>query len=236
MKPSLELLKDGLIVSCQAPEESPLNRVEILAAFALTAEQNGAAGVRLNGAACIRGTRPLIKVPILGLEKIEIPGYEVYITPTLESARAVIQSGCDLVALDATKRRRPAGQGFSAILKNLRKEFDVAIVADIANLEEGLEAEQMGVDAVATTLSGFTRDTRGHTLPNYDLVCGLARRLKIPLICEGGISTTHQVRRAFEEGAHAVCVGRALTGLDWLVQEYNAATPRMAQAPMKVES
>jgi len=232
MKPSLELLKDGLIVSCQAPDESPLNRVEILSAFALTAEQNGAAGVRLNGAACIRGARPLIKVPIIGLEKSEVPGYEVYITPTLEAARAVIASGCDLIAIDATKRRRPVGQGLATIIKSLRKEFDVGIVADIANIEEGLEAEQMGIDAVATTLAGFTRDTRGHALPNYDLVCGLARRLKIPLICEGGISTTHQVRRAFEEGAYAVCVGRALTGLDWLVQEYNAATPRMTQAPI----
>ena len=232
MKPSLELLKDGLIVSCQAPDESPLNRVEILSAFALTAEQNGAAGVRLNGAACIRGARPLIKVPIIGLEKSEVPGYEVYITPTLEAARAVIASGCDLIAIDATKRRRPVGQGLATIIKSLRKEFDVGIVADIANIEEGLEAEQMGIDAVATTLAGFTRDTRGHALPNYDLVCGLARRLKIPLICEGGISTTHQVRRAFEEGAYAVCVGRALTGLDWLVQEYNSATPRMTQAPI----
>jgi N-acylglucosamine-6-phosphate 2-epimerase len=231
MKRSLELLKDGLIVSCQAPEESPLYRVEILAAFALTAEQNGAVGVRLNGPACIRETRKLVKVPIIGLGKIEIPDYEVYITPTRESARAVASSGCNLIAIDATKRPRPSGESLPALVDCLRREFDIGIVADISNVEEALEAEQLGVDAVATTLAGFTRDTRGHTLPNYDLVCKLAQRLKIPLICEGGISTTHQVRRAFEEGAYAVCVGRALTGLDWLVREYSSATPRMAQAP-----
>jgi N-acylglucosamine-6-phosphate 2-epimerase len=231
IKSSLERLKDGLIVSCQAPEASPLNRIEILVAFALTAEQNGAAGVRLNSTACIQEARKLLKIPILGLQRMHIPGSEVCTTPTIEAARRIVEAGCDLVAIDATRRPRPAGEEVAAIVKMLRKEFIVGIVADISDIEEGLIAEQLGVDAVATTMAGFTRDTRGHALPNYELVSGLARRLRIPLVCEGGISTTHQVRRAFEEGAYAVCVGRALTGLDWLVREYNAATPRMAQAP-----
>lgn len=228
---SLMQLKDGLVVICQAPEGSPLDRVEILAAFAFTAEQNGAAGVRISGPACIAEAKKHIRIPVLGLEKVNLPGYETYITPTRESARRVAAAGCDLVALDATDRPRPPGEDLRSIIEVLRKESDVAIVADVAHVEEALAVEQLGVDAVATTLSGFTRDTRGRALPNYELVSTLACKLKIPLICEGGISTPHQVRRAFEEGAFAVCVGRALTGLDWLVQQYCAATPRITQAP-----
>jgi hypothetical protein len=52
MKAVIEKLRGGLIVSCQAPAGSPLDDAEIIAAFALTAEQQGAVGVRLNA----RGT------------------------------------------------------------------------------------------------------------------------------------------------------------------------------------
>lgn len=228
---SLTKLKDGLIVVCQAPEGSPLESVEILSAFALAAEQNGAAGVRVSGTQCISEAKRRCHIPVLGLEQIQVPKSGVRITPTRQSARRIAEAGSDLVVLDASDRPRPPGEDLRAITEMLRKEFAVAVIADISTEEEGLEAEQVGVDAVATTLSAFDRDPQGRALPNFELVCHLARKLKIPLICEGGISTPHQVRRAFEEGAFAVCVGRALTGLDWLVRQFNAATPRKSQAP-----
>jgi N-acylglucosamine-6-phosphate 2-epimerase len=162
---------------------------------------------------------------------LDIPGNEIYITPTRDSARHVASSGCGLVAIDATQRPRAKDESLEAIVEVLRKEFSVAIVCDVSSVEEGIYAEELGVDAVATTLAAFARDMHGRALPNFELLAALARRLRIPLICEGAISTPHQVRRAFEEGAFAVCVGRALTGLDWLVQQYHEATPRMTQAP-----
>jgi N-acylglucosamine-6-phosphate 2-epimerase len=225
MKAEIECLRGGLIVSCQAPPGSPLDDPHIISAFALTAEQNGAVAVRINGSAQIAVVRQKVKVPILGIEKVLSAESEVYITPTYEAARRIVESGANIVALDATRRPRPGGERIEDLIRQVREELCRPVMADVATYEEGVYAAECGAEIVATTLCGFTSETAGTATPAFRLLERLAAELSVPVICEGGISTPEQARRAFDCGAFAIVVGAAITALDQRVRLFVAATP-----------
>jgi N-acylglucosamine-6-phosphate 2-epimerase len=218
--------RGGLIVSCQAPAGSPLARPDIIAAFALTAEMNGAVGVRLDGQEAIRATRATSGLPILGIEKLHVADSEVYITPDFASAERVAAAGADAIALDGTERQRPAGLDFAQLCRRIRCELNLPLMADIATYQQGVyAAETAGVDFIGTTLSGYTPETTHQSGVDFKLVEELATRLETPIICEGRLRNSADVRRAFSCGAFAVVVGNAITGIDWLVREFAGATP-----------
>lgn len=229
MKPStdsvIEKLRDGLIVSCQAPPDSPLADPHCIAALALTAEQNGAVGVRINTPAHIAATRRRVSVPIIGLEKVESAAAEVYITPTFVEAQRVAASGAEIIALDATRRPRPDGEMLAALVRRVQAELQRAVMADIATCDEGLYAADCGAALVGTTLCGYTSETRGARIPAFALIEELAARLNVPVICEGGVASPEDVKRAFDCGAFAVVVGTALTGIGQNVRRFVAAAP-----------
>jgi N-acylglucosamine-6-phosphate 2-epimerase len=225
---AVERLRGGLVVSCQAPAGSALDDPAVIAALARAAEQNGAAGVRINGAAHVRAVRLRVSAPVIGIEKLRDPESEVYITPTFESAAGVVAAGADLVALDATGRRRPQGETLPGLVRRIREDLGRAVMADVAAIDEGLRAADLGADLVATTLCGYTAETRGATLPAFDLVERLAARPGLRVVCEGGIASPADVRRAFECGAFAVVSGAAITGVDQLVRKFAAGAPRRA--------
>jgi N-acylglucosamine-6-phosphate 2-epimerase len=226
MNKLIESLRDGLIVSCQAPEGSPLCKPEIIAAFAETAEQRGAVGVRIDSPENIRAVKSQVKIPVLGIYKIVSGLRDVYITPTFTAAKQIVEAGADIIALDATRRARPDDEKLEKIIESYRADFSQPIMADIALFEEGLyAAETLGVDVISTTLSGYTAETNYLTEPDFKLLEQLAAKLKIPVVCEGRLRSTEDVRRAFDCGAFAVVVGGAITGVDLLVQKFAAATP-----------
>lgn len=223
-------IRNGLIVSCQAPADSPLCRPEIIAALAETAEQNGAIGVRIDSPTHIRAVRQVVKVPVLGIYKVEFGGSEVYITPTFQSAKEVAAAGADVIAIDATLRRRPNDESLAELVRRIKEELNLPVMADVSTLEEGLNAvDAAGADFVGTTLSGYTNSTKHLTKPDFELVEKLARRLDVPVICEGRLHSGDDVRRAFDCGAFAVVIGGAITGIDQLVRQFvSATTPRSA--------
>jgi N-acylglucosamine-6-phosphate 2-epimerase len=217
-------LQGGLIVSCQAPVGSPLDDPYIISALALAAEQHGAVGVRIKHPAQIAAVRARVRVPIIGLDKVEFADSPVYLTPTFEIARRVAESGADIVALDATQRRRPNGEMLASLIEQVRTELKKPVLADVATFEEGLSAAECGADLVATTLCGYTEESKGAALPALDLLERLAKALRVPVICEGGVSSSEEVKAAFDGGAFAVVVGTAVTGVDKLVQRFVAAS------------
>lgn len=221
-----ESLRGGLIVSCQAPTDSPLNDPSVISAMALTAEQQGAIGVRLNGPMNIAAARARITVPVIGIEKVVTVGSEVYITPTFAVAERVAASGADIIAVDATQRTRPHGERLETLIARIREGLNLPVMADIATFEEGLRAAEFGADIIATTLCGYTKETEGGSLPACDLLKRLATNINLPIICEGGVASPQDVRRAFDCGAFAVVVGTAITGITQLVKNFVAATPR----------
>src|SRR5213079_14053 len=90
-------LQRGLIVSCQADDNSVLNRPEIISAMAQMAERQGAVGVRINGVRNIKAARRKVSVPIIVIEKLRLAGSGVYITPTFESVHR-FERGSDVHA------------------------------------------------------------------------------------------------------------------------------------------
>ena len=142
---SILQLKGGLIVSCQPRPHSALDRPSFVAAMATVAEQQGAVGVRIRGTRNIRAVRRAVGIPIVGIEKINYSDSAVYITPTLESVRRVHRAGAQIIAMDATERPRPRHQSLAEIIDAARTHLDALIMADVATLQQGLEAARLGV-------------------------------------------------------------------------------------------
>jgi N-acylglucosamine-6-phosphate 2-epimerase len=216
----IESLRGTLIVSCQAPTGAPLDDPYIISAMALTAEENGAAGVRINSPSHIAATKLRVRVPIIGIEKVVTDESDVYITPTFEVACGIAAAGADIIALDATRRRRPGGETVETLIPKIREGLLRPVMADIATLTEGLHAADCGAAILATTLCGYTPDTRGREFPALDLIESLVRQSNLPVICEGGVGTPADLRRAFECGAFAVVVGTAITGIGPLTRAF----------------
>lgn len=98
----------GLIVSCQPVPGSPLDNPAIVAAMGLAAEQAGAVALRIEGLANLQAVRPLVTVPVIALIKRDLHDSPVRITPWLEDVNALAQAGADIIAVDGTRRQRPA--------------------------------------------------------------------------------------------------------------------------------
>lgn len=220
----LELLQGGLIVSCQAPKDSPMHDPHVIAAMALTAQKRGAVAVRIESPAHIEAVRRLVSIPIIGLWKRTAPGSSVYITPTFEDAQTVVEAGADIVALDATERPRVDRVTIQELLPKIRKKLAVPVMADIATLTEGKLSANLGAELIGTTLYGYTESTQNFTPPGFDLLHTLATQLSAPVICEGGIATPEDVAKAYQLGAFSVVVGTAITGMDARVAAFCKAT------------
>jgi N-acylglucosamine-6-phosphate 2-epimerase len=217
-------LRNRLIVSCQAPVQSPLHDPYVIARLALAAEKQGAGAVRIDSPEHIAATRALVTVPVIGLHKQLHEGSAVYITPTCSAAAAVIAAGADIVAVDATERHRPHGENLADVIGVIRAHGRL-VLADVATESQGLVAADLGVDLIATTLSGYTEDTTRQPGPDLALVERLATATRIPVIAEGRMRSAGDVREAFRAGAYAVVVGGAITGIDTLVRHFVEATP-----------
>lgn len=222
----IDRLFGGLVVSCQAREGHPLHNPVVIAAMANAAVAGGAVGLRINGEEDIRAVRRSIDVPIIGIRKVSTADSPVYITPTFEDARIVADAGADIIALDATARPRRGGERLDDLISRIKKALGRAVMADVATLEEGVHAAELGADLVATTLSGYTGDGSGTTSedPDLELVRKLVAAKRAPVVAEGRYRMPGQVREALRVGAFAVVVGRAITDPLMLTKAFVEAT------------
>jgi N-acylglucosamine-6-phosphate 2-epimerase len=204
----LEQLRGGLIVSCQAYPGEAMRDPRTMAQVAAAALVGGAAGIRVQGIGDIRATAQL-PVPIVGLWKDG--DAEVFITPTLDHARAVADAGADIIAIDGTRRDRPDGLTLAETIAGLRAHTHALIMADCGSLDDALAAEEAGADILGTTLSGYTGERPKTTGPDLELIELMAARCRRPIVAEGRIHTPAQAAAAIAAGAFAVCVGTAIT-------------------------
>ncbi|WP_457100777.1 N-acetylmannosamine-6-phosphate 2-epimerase [Microbacterium sp. P5_E9] len=223
----LETLRGRLIVSCQAPDGSPLRDPGIIAAIAEAATLAGAAAVRVNSVAHVTAVRERVSVPIIGLEKMIIDGAQ-WITPTVDAAQALVDAGADIVALDATLRTRPGTPGVDTLLPAVR-ERGILVMADVDSLNAGLHARSLGAELVGTTLAGYTTSPPNRSgEPDIDLVRALAEK-STRVIAEGRIKSPAEVAAAFEAGAFAVVVGTSITEPMALTRRFLTAVPTLTK-------
>lgn len=212
----------GLVVSCQAPVNSPLHEPAVIAAMAQAAVNQGAAGVRIDTPTHVAAVRSRLDKPIIGLWKQQIPGFDVYITPQFHHAVKIAQAGADIIAIDATLRDRPNGSTVAELIAQIHTDLNKPVMADVDSLEAAIAAVEAGADCVGTTLYGYTAETQHLSPPGFDLLAQMVKTLNIPVICEGGIASPDMARRAIELGASTVVVGTAITGIDLQVIAYQS--------------
>lgn len=219
----IESLAGGVIVSCQARSDNPLHGPVFMTAMAVAAVAGGAVGIRANGVPDVSAIHAKVAVPILGIHKI-LDGRAVYITPTFEVARDIVAAGADIVALDATLRDRDDAPPVDELIKRIRGELDVRVMADCDSLESAEQAARAGSDLISTTLSGYT----GGTVPlepDLQLITDIAQFIDTPVVAEGRLWSPNDVAAAFAAGAWSVVVGTAITNPLRITARLVAASP-----------
>ena len=84
-------------------------------------------------------------------------------------------------------------------------------MADVGTAEHAAYAIECGVDAVGTTLSGYTPDSVTMEGPDFLLLEEPAKISSVPVFAEGRIWTREEARLALDLGASFVVVGTAIT-------------------------
>lgn len=219
-----EKFKNKLVISCQALPDEPLHSPFIMGRMALAAKMAGAVAIRCQSVADIVEIKKVTGLPVIGLIKQNYDDSEIYITPTKKEIQALIDCGCEIIALDATLRDRPNHEKLEDLVMMIKKANRLSL-ADISNDAEGLNAQKIGFDAVSTTLSGYTPYTPKLKGPDLGLVARMVDKLAIPVFAEGRINTPDDLKRAYEVGAYGVIVGSAITRPQLIAKNFIEALP-----------
>jgi len=216
MKDIIKQLKGTVVVSVQAMPHEPLYLEKCMAAMMKSVVNGGASALRVAGARDVRNAKRLFEVPVIGLTKPEIIPKNwkeiVYITPTIKDVIELIKAGADIIACDATQRKRPNNEKLEDLFKYIHINKRLAM-ADISTLEEGIAAQQAGADILSTTLAGYTLESASSPVdePDFELLKLLVENTNLPVVLEGRIWEPKQVTKAFDLGAHCVVIGSAIT-------------------------
>lgn len=205
-------IKGELIVSCQALPEEPMHSSFIMGRMAYSAMKGGAKGIRANSVEDIREIKQTVDLPIIGIIKNVYENSDVFITPTFKEIDLLYREGVDIIAIDATKRRRPDGKTISEVYPLIKDKYkDQLFMADCSTYEEAKTAYELGFDFIGTTLSGYTDYTQEVNLPNMQLMERLVKDFPVPIIAEGGIWTPEELKHVFDLGVYSAVVGTAIT-------------------------
>ena len=211
-KKIIEGLNKGLVVSCQAEGNDPFNSPEGVALFARAAEMGGAVAIRSEGVEKTKRIISQVKLPVIGLVKSKFEDLTVKITGNYADVEALVNIGCDIIAIDGTDRLREGISG-ADFIRVIKKRYDCLVMANIATLDEAKACEIAGADIVSTTLNGYTPNTKKfyNDSPNYDVIKDIIKELTIPVFAEGRISNPQQARKMIDIGAYAVVAGTFIT-------------------------
>lgn len=209
-----EQIKKQLIVSCQALADEPLHSSYIMSKMALAAKIGGAKGIRANSKEDIAAIKEEVDLPVIGIVKRDYADSEIYITPTMKEIDELMEVHPDMIALDATSRIRPHQLSLAQFISSIREKYpDMLLMADCSTLEECIQADKLGFDAVGTTLVGYTPSSQGVRIEedDFSLLQQMIQAVSCPVIAEGNIDTPQKAKRVLELGAHAVVVGSIIT-------------------------
>lgn len=144
----------------------------------------------------------------------------------LERAKALLDAGCDVLVVDIAH-----GHNIRAIemVRKLRKKFDgIEIVAgNVATAEGVQDLAAAGADAVKVGIGPgaacTTRMVTGVGVPQVTAIleCSKqAKKLKVPVIADGGIKNSGDLSKALAAGAQTAMLGSLLAGCQEAPGEY----------------
>ena len=210
----LDAIHGKMIISCQAIPGEPLYLEDdsVMYLMARAAKRAGTPAIHTSSIRDVVAIKKETGLPVIGLVKINYPGYDSYITPTMKEVDDLVAVGSDVVALDCTLRKSGDGTTINEFIAQIREKYpDIILMADISNYEEGINAWKCGVDIVGTTMSGYTDYTSKKDEPDYELMTRLAADIDIPVIGEGKIHYPDQAVKALQTGVWSIVVGGAIT-------------------------
>lgn len=207
------MLPHGLIVSCQALPDEPLHSSFIMSKMALAAYEGGAVGIRANTKEDILAIKETVDLPVIGIVKRDYDHSDVFITATSKEVDELIESQCEVIALDATLQQRPK-ETLDELVTYIRTHApNVEIMADIATVEEAKNAARLGFYYIGTTLHGYTSYTQGQLLyqNDFQFLKDVLQSVDAKVIAEGNVITPDMYKRVMDLGVHCSVVGGAIT-------------------------
>ncbi len=210
----LKQMKGKLIVSCQALPAEPLHSSFIMGRMARAAAEGGAFGIRANTPEDIGEIKKNVDLPVIGIWKKDFPDSKVYITPTMEEIDGLVETGTEIIALDATGDLRPGGKKLDDFYREIREKYpEQLLMADCSTVEEALHADALGFDFIGTTLVGYTEQSRSSRIEEDDfrIIREILEKTSHPVVAEGNIDTPEKAKRVIELGCYCVVVGSIIT-------------------------
>ena len=138
----------------------------------------------------------------------------------IERARELEASGADVIVVDTAHGYTGRVLKAVAQLKKKLKKADL-VAGNIASGEAVRELKQAGVDGVKVGMGPgsicTTRVVTGAGVPQITAImeaAKVARRLKIPVIADGGIKFSGDIPKALAAGAACVMIGNLFAGTD----------------------
>ncbi|MCB0825153.1 MAG: putative N-acetylmannosamine-6-phosphate 2-epimerase [Armatimonadetes bacterium] len=206
----LELVKEcPLVASAQADDGTPLDHPDSIRRLAEASASQGVRVFRMEGVEDIlelKKHHP--EWPVMGLIKCKYPDSEVYISATAREVQELIDTGAEIIALDATERSRPNGETLRDLV-NMIHNAGCLCMGDCDSIESIQYAKDCGADVISTTLSGYTSGSPQSPEPDLALVAE-ASKLGVPIIAEGRYLTPEQCNHALAFGACCVVIGGML--------------------------
>lgn len=211
---NLEMIKNKLIVSCQALPEEPLHSSFIMGRMAVAAKEGGASGIRANTKEDIIEIKKLVDLPVIGIVKRDYPNNGVYITPTIKEVDELVLANADIIAVDATSSIRPGDIDLKTFFDEIKSKYpNQKLMADCSTVDEAVYADELGFDYIGTTLVGYTKQSEHLKIEenDFEIIRDILTQVKNPVIAEGNIDTPQKAKRVLELGCYSVVVGSIIT-------------------------
>ena len=213
----IKRLKGSLIASCQPIPKGPLDTSAFVLASAKASIIGGARALRIEGFNNLKIIKKNIKIPVIGIKKRNIKNFPIIITPLLSDVERLSMLGADIIAFDATLRKRPVS--IEKLISKIHSCKKIAM-ADCSNMKDAINAIENGADILSTTLSGYTSKNLPPKNPDFKLLSQLIIKFKTPIIAEGRFNTPALYKKAINCGAHAVVVGTALNRIELITKSF----------------